>query len=215
MSLEKRRDGAEAFANWVIKKRLLVLLLSLGFALMLASGASRLGFIDEYRVFFGEENPQLIAFDEVEAIYTKNDNIMLVVEPADGDAFSAKTLSVVEELTSEAWLIPFAIRVDSLTNFQHTWSTEDDLVVEDLVVGAASLSDEERAAKKAVALAEPMILNRMVPEDGAVAGLNVTLQLPRETQDETALAVAYARDIAATVEAENPCRLKRSTQHPY
>ncbi len=195
---------AEGFARWLIKRRLLVLLSSFAVAVLLASGASRLGFIDEYRVFFGEDNPQLIAFDEVEAIYTKNDNIMLVVEPPDADAFSTKTLAVVEELTNEAWKIPFAIRVDSLTNFQHTWGTEDDLIVEDLVTDATSLTDQERAAKKAVALAEPMILNRMVPADAEVAGLNVTLQLPRKEQDETARAVAYVRDLAARIESENP-----------
>ena len=195
---------AEGFARWLIKRRLLVLLSSFAVAVLLASGASRLGFIEEYRVFFGEDNPQLIAFDELEAIYTKNDNILLVVEPPDADAFSTKTLAVVEELTNEAWKIPFAIRVDSLTNFQHTWGTEDDLIVEDLVTDATSLTDQERAAKKAVALAEPMILNRMVPADAEVAGLNVTLQLPREERDETARAVAYVRDLAARIESENP-----------
>jgi predicted RND superfamily exporter protein len=195
---------AEGFARWLIERRLLVLFASLVVAILLAGGASRLGFIDEYRVFFGEENPQLMAFDAVEAVYTKNDNIMLVVEPPDADAFSTKTLAVVEELTNEAWQIPFAIRVDSLTNFQHTWATEDDLIVEDLVTNATDLSDEERAAKRAVAMAEPMILNRMVPADGEVAGLNVTLQLPREKQDETAKAVAHARALAARIERENP-----------
>jgi predicted RND superfamily exporter protein len=189
-SINPNSVRAEGFARWLIERRLLVLVASFAVAVLLASGASRLGFIDEYRVFFGTDNPQLVAFDEVEAIYTKNDNIMLVVEPPDADAFSTKTLAVVEELTNEAWKIPFAIRVDSLTNFQHTWGTEDDLIVEDLVTDATSLTDEERAAKKAVALAEQMILNRMVPEDAEVTGLNVTLQLPREEQDETARAVA-------------------------
>lgn len=206
MSSENQKSSAraEGYARWVIQQRLWVLLGSLLFAVLLATGASRLGFIDEYRVFFGEENPQLMAFDAVEAVYTKNDNIMLVVEPPDADAFSTKTLAVVEELTNEAWQIPFAIRVDSLTNFQHTWATEDDLIVEDLVTNATELSDAERAAKRAVAMAEPMILNRMVPDDGEVAGLNVTLQLPREKQDETAKAVAHARELAARIETENP-----------
>src|SRR5690606_31056348 len=43
-----------------------------------------------------------------------------------------------------------------------------------------------------------------VPADAEVAGLNVTLQLPREEQDETARAVAFARELAARTEAENP-----------
>jgi len=65
--------------------------------MVLASGASRLKFIDEYRVFFGEDNPQLVAFDAVQDIYTKNDNILFVVTPPDGDGFSPEALAAVEE----------------------------------------------------------------------------------------------------------------------
>ena len=62
-------------ARWIVDHRWLVLAASLVFAFAAAGGASRLGFIDEYRVFFGPGNPQLIAFDELEAIYRKNDNV--------------------------------------------------------------------------------------------------------------------------------------------
>ena len=108
-----------------------------------ASGASRLQFIDEYRVFFGEDNPQLRAFDAVQDIYTKNDNILFVVTPADGNGFSPDALAAVEDLTAEAWRIPFAIRVESVTNFQHSYAEGDDLTVEDLVSGARELSAGE------------------------------------------------------------------------
>ena len=59
-------------------------------------------------------------------------------------------------------------------------------------------------AKREVALVEPMLLNRIVPSKAHVVGLNVTLQLPRKEMDETARTVAYAREIAARVEAQNP-----------
>lgn len=196
---------SEVYAAWVIRYRWLVVLVTLVLGGLAAMGAGRLGFIDEYRVFFGEENPQLMAFDQVEAIYTKNDNILIVVEPPNGDAFAKKTLEVVEDLTTEAWKIPFAIRVDSLTNFQHTYAEgEDDLIVEDLVYGADRLTDSDIADKKAIALAEPLVVNRMVPTDADVLGVNVTLQLPRERPDETTEAVTFARNLAATVEEQHP-----------
>ena len=195
---------AARYALWVVSWRWPVLAGSLALTLLAVTGATRLGFIDEYRVFFGSDNPQLIAFDEVEATYTKNDNIFFVLETDDADAFSAETLTVVEALTDEAWKIPFAIRVDSLSNFQHTWADGDDLIVEDLINGAGTLSATERAAKREIALGEPLLRNRLVPPDTEVTGLSVTLQLPRERQDETARAVAYAREIATQVEIEHP-----------
>ena len=46
---------------------------------------------------------------------------------------ATSSLEAVEELTEGAWQIPFALRVDSITNFQHTWADGDELIVEDLV----------------------------------------------------------------------------------
>ena len=79
------------YARWLIRWRWPVLVVSLVLALAAGAGASRPGFIDEYRVFFGPNNPQLLAFDELENIYTQNDNILFVIEPADGNAFSRAT----------------------------------------------------------------------------------------------------------------------------
>ena len=59
-----------------------------------------------------------------------------VLAPADGMVFTPETLSAVEWLTEQAWQIPYSIRVDSVTNFQHTYAEGDDLIVEDLVMDA-------------------------------------------------------------------------------
>ena len=82
------------------------------------SGVRFLRMETAYRVFFGKDNPQLKAFDAVQDIYTKNDNILFVVAPDDGEVFTRQTLAAVEDLTAEAWKVPYAIRVDALTNFR-------------------------------------------------------------------------------------------------
>ena len=195
---------AERYARGIIRWRWPVMLAAVALIAVAASGATRLRFIDEYRVFFGPDNPQLLAFDAVENIYTKNDNLLFVIEPPTDEAFTAETLAIVEHLTDEAWRIPFAIRVDSVSNFQHTTAEGDDLVVEDLVRGAESLSGPELTATRNVALAEPLLRNRLVPPATDVLGLSVTLQLPREELDETARAVTHARALARDVEHGHP-----------
>ena len=67
-----------------------------------------------------------MAFDKLQDVYTKNDNVLIVLKPKDGDVFTNETLAAVEELTEKAWLIPFALRVDGLSNFQHTYANEDE-----------------------------------------------------------------------------------------
>jgi hypothetical protein len=192
------------YAEWVIRWRWAVITLSLIAAMAAASGAARLKFIDEYRVFFGEDNPQLQAFDAVQDIYTKNDNILFVVTPPDENAFSPDALAAVEDLTAEAWKIPFAIRVESVTNFQHSYAEGDDLTVEDLVSDARDLSANETEQAKQVALQEPFLRSRLVPANAHVNGVNVTLQFPREELDETARSVAQARELVTRIETDFP-----------
>ena len=71
-------------------------------------------------MFFGKENPQLVAFDKVQNVYNKNDSVLYVVAPEGDNAFNADTLALVEEMTERAWALPFTRRVDSITNYQHT-----------------------------------------------------------------------------------------------
>jgi len=143
----------QKYAGLVIRYRWLMILVPLVLTLLLAGGARFLSFGSNYRLFFSGENPELTAFEELQDTYTKTDNILFVVKPKDGsDVFTRETAAAIEELTAAAWTIPYAIRVDSVTNFQHSWADGDDLTVEDLIEDAASLSEDELVAKRAVAL---------------------------------------------------------------
>lgn len=195
---------AVRYARWVIRWRWPVLLASAAAIVLAAAGGVFLTFSSDYREFFGESNPQLEAFEALQNIYTKNDNILIVVAPADSDVFTPRTLSAVEELVEGAWQIPFASRVDGITNFQHTKAEGDDLAVHDLVQGAATLTPGEIEEIRNVALAEPLLVNRLVSATGQVTGVNVTLQFPEVDLDETSRAAAAARQLAADIETRYP-----------
>ncbi len=195
---------AATLARRVIARRWLVLLLSLTLALGAGFGASKLEFSTNYRVFFSDANPELQAFENLQDTYTKNDNFLFVFEPADSQAFSKQTLDAVERLTAEAWKIPFAIRVDSISNFQHTYATEDDLIVEDLVKHAQTREADFLADRKAVALAEPLLRDQLLTPNAAVTAINVVLQYPEKDLMEVPQAVNFARGLAAQIEAEYP-----------
>jgi len=154
-------------------------------------------FETNYRVFFSKDNPQLLAFDSLEKIYTKNDNVMFVVTPKDGNIFSPETLKIIQELTLDAWQVPHSIRVDSITNFQHTEAQGDDLTVQNLVPDDEPLDAATLEKIKTVALHEPLLLNRLISKSGAVTGVNVTVHLPgKNTMVEVPETVDYARKLA-------------------
>ncbi|WP_020400842.1 efflux RND transporter permease subunit [Kordiimonas gwangyangensis] len=188
-------EFAVKLANFVIAKRWLIILATLMITVGVASGARFLTFSNNYRDFFSEFNPELQAFEDFQNTYTKNDNFFFTIVPKEGDVFNADTLALVEELTNEAWQIPFSIRVDSPSNFQHTYAEEDDLIVEDLVKGAESLNADELAEKSQIALTEPLMRNQLVTADARAIAVNVVVQYPQADPFEVPQAVAFARDL--------------------
>ena len=67
-----KQDRAVQYGQFLIKYRWPVLLGTLLIAFAAMAGVTRMEMKTEYRVFFGEDNPQLQAFDAIEKIYTKN-----------------------------------------------------------------------------------------------------------------------------------------------
>ena len=195
---------SERYFRWVLGHPWTVVLLCLLAVAGLASGIPRLSFSNDYRMFFSEDNPQLRAFEALQNTYTKNDNVLFVIGPRDGDVFTRRTLADIEWLTKESWQIPHSIRVDSVTNFQHTEAEGDDLRVQDLVEEAQSLDQAGLAKVRRVALAEPLLVRRLISPDGAFTGVNVTIQLPGRSLNEVPEVVAFARGLAQRLRARNP-----------
>ncbi|WP_457668903.1 MMPL family transporter, partial [Thiolapillus sp.] len=195
---------SQKYFIWILRHRWLVVMLSLILIGLAASGARFLGFSNDYRMFFSEENPQLLAFEAMQNTYTKTDNVLFVISPKDGNVFTPKTLETVEWLTKEAWQIPYSLRVDSISNYQHTEAEEDDLLVADLVEDATSLDDEQLKKIREVALNEPLLRNRLISPDGAHTGINVTVQLPEKKLDEVPEVADFAYQLAQRAMQHNP-----------
>ena len=191
-------QGLESkIGTWVVKYRWLIIVMSLLLVFGAASGGRFLVFKADYRVFFSEDNPQLQAFDKLEKTYSRNDNVLFVLTPKDGNIFTRETLKAIEILTEKAWQIPYSIRVDSVTNFQHTRSEDDDLIVEDLVTDADKLSNAELLNIKNIAINEPLLKRRLVSETGHVTSVSATIQLPRiDETKEVPEVVEFSRKLA-------------------
>ena len=193
----------ERYTRWVIRNRWWVVLSALLVAVASGTGMSKLGLANDYRVFFSEDNPDLNAFEAVENIYTKNDNVLFIVKPREGEVFTAANLKVIRSLTEDAWQIPFSTRVDAITNFQHTWADGDELIVEDLV-GRGEITPDVVARARRVSLAEPLLTGRLIAPDALTTGVNVRISLRGEAVDELAQTVAYARGLVAEYSEAHP-----------
>ncbi|MDX1504035.1 MAG: MMPL family transporter, partial [Thermoanaerobaculia bacterium] len=195
---------AVGWAVWVARRPWRVIAATLLLVAVAATGLPRLELSNSFRVYFSEENPERVAFEALEATYAKSDNILFVLRPAAGDVFTAETLASLERLTEAAWRLPWASRVDSPTNFQHSRAEGDELIVADLVRGAEKLDRRALARVRSTALAEPALAGLLVSPDGSTAGVNVVFQFPGASRSEVPEAVAAARELARQTEAGTP-----------
>ncbi|MGF1799808.1 MMPL family transporter [Vibrio gigantis] len=202
-------DSANADLNsWhsiPTKRSFIVLLVVFSIIILSALGAKNLYFRGDYNIFFEGTNKQLMAFDEIQTTFAKTDNLAIVVAPEDGNVFTPETLTLIQNLTVDAWQIPYSSRVDSLANYQHTEAIEDDLLVEDLLYEEYEHTPERIAKVKQIALNEPLLKNALVSASGDVTIVNVTVQLPEV--DKTA-------EVQEVIAAINAMIAKYQVQYP-
>ena len=191
--------------TWVIGLRWPIVAAALVLSGIAASGTAFLEFSADYRGYASRDNPQRLASEAMEHIYGRTDNVFFAIVPEDRDATSALALEATAWLTERSWKIPFAARVDSLTNFQHISADGDDILVRDLVDEAAHEDEAARSRIRAVALADPRLAGRLIARDGGVGGINVTLHLPgRDEMLEGARVAEFARELADEVRRRFP-----------
>ena len=198
------------FNQVVTKRPFLVILFFLAFAFFAASGAQKLVFKSDYRIFFDDENPELVAYESMQKIYSKSDNVSFIIVPPKDQlegqtVYTPQHLAALKNLTELSWQIPFSTRVDSLTNFQYTYAEEDDMIVEDLVMDAEALTVLDLVRIKQVASHEPQLVDKIVSQSGHVSVIDVAIKLPGlDPAAEIPEVVSQVRQLQADFEAQNP-----------
>ncbi|MCH2038489.1 MAG: MMPL family transporter [Rickettsiales bacterium] len=186
-----------SLAQFIIRFRILIIISSIIIAFACAYGMKNLAFDTNYRAFFSDQNPQLQAFDELQKVYTKTDNIVFVIQPKDGNIFSPQVLTLIQQLTEESWKLPFSKRVDSLTNYQHTSAEGDDLTVADLVEDDPfTLTQADLDKVKEIAQSEPLLVGNVVARDLRTTGVNITFNFPKKSIIEVPTASTATQQLA-------------------
>ncbi len=194
----------DRYAAFMLRYRWLVLASAVAAMLFLTAGVQFITMSNDWRDMLDADNPQLLAFDALEDTYTATNAAVVAIAPNGGSIFTREALGAIEELTEAAWRVPSSTRVDSLTNYNHTESVEDDLNVNRLVGDARSLSDDDLARIKEIALNEPSIAGRLVSHDGRVAGLVISFALPDHSDAAEIRILRYLRGLLDEARAVHP-----------
>ena len=175
----------DAFISLVMNRRWLTVLASALICISIAAGVLRLVEVDvDFRNHFSKDDPRLVALERLEETYALSDSLLVVMAPKGGSIFTREALMAVEEMTDQLWQTPFVTRVDSITNYLHSWADGDDLFVEVLIDDSAGLSPNDLERIKEIALGTEEIAGRFVSRDGRIAGLVANLVLPEANRQQ-------------------------------
>ena len=187
----------DRYVDFVLRRRWWVIGVAVLLMTAMAAGGNRVIVANDFRQLLGKDNPELAALNALEDTYAASNTVLIAVAPREGSLFTRPTLGAVEELTRDAWQTPHALRIDSLTNYNHTYAEGDDLIVEALVDGAGTLSDDDLVRIEEVALSEPELVGRLVSRDGRVGALAVSFV---KTEDQNALVTEVPDYLHAVLE---------------
>ena len=165
-------------ADLVIRRRILLIIFGFIIAICFAVGMGNLKFETDGRVFFDENNPDRIALDKFEAEYSKDDSMIMIISPKDGKIFTKETLNFIGQLTADSWLLPYVRTVNSLTNFQSSYSENDDLIVSDLIPDIENISSQDIKKAKFAADNRIELKNQFVNANHSISQINVLFRLP-------------------------------------
>lgn len=169
--------------------------------LVMAAGAGQLQLTTDFRTYFSADNPQLQAFEKLEADFNKQDSLIFLLQSNDRQTiFTSERMAAIEMLTAASWQLPYARRVDSLSNYQRIESEQDDIWVTDLYSANTEYSMKEIGH---FAQSHPQISGRLLSEDARLTQVIVNLSLPADDPRATAELVSAARELVEQSKLNN------------
>ena len=166
------------FNNMVLNNPKTTLVLLFLAIIVACVGFKNLWLSTSFKINFDKTNPLLVAMNEQEDTFSKNDNMVVLVTAKDGNIFNKQALQAIDEITTLGWKSPFASRVDSLTNFNVVESQADNIIVEPVLENPANKSDALLLKGKEAILNSPELKGYLVSQNGRSSMVLITFQLP-------------------------------------
>ncbi len=191
----------DCYAKWILARPWFVFSISLLLIFIISAGIAGLEFRSDARVFFSDENPELLELERFEKKYGRENTLVFIVSAREGDLFTPSKLKALTTLTDKAWAMSHTKRVDSVTNFQRVVARGDDIVIDHLYRKEDEISLPDAQALKQAAIQEPMLLGQLLSRDAKVGLVAVEFRLDDTLQGDPAFDLTeQARKIIADFE---------------
>ncbi|MDV3240640.1 MAG: efflux RND transporter permease subunit [Methylocaldum sp.] len=179
-----------AYANWVIRNRIWVIVASLAVIVFLGGFLGRLSFDSNYRIWFDEEDPYLKSYDLFVKEFGHDDMFVVAFEEPQG-ILQPKPLETIQRLTDKFWHVAGVIRVDSLSNFQALRGDAEGFSAEALFPSDKPVTPERIAAARSYIDQDPLVTGSLISPDrkvgiirARIAPVAVTPELPAKVYNQ-------------------------------
>ncbi|CAA0082355.1 Uncharacterised protein [BD1-7 clade bacterium] len=174
-----------------------------------SAGLKHLTFDSSTAFFFGEDHPDMQRWRAFTDIYGDADRALLMIQHKDGQSLLSdkKYLALIESATAELELAPHVVRVESLSNYQHSWAEDDDLYVEALIEDAADKSADDVQAIESLALNDPATRYRLVSPAGDATVVVMTANFDEtlgHVEQQKQVVTTYVQQIRDQIRAQYP-----------
>jgi predicted RND superfamily exporter protein len=159
---------ASRYSAWVIRWRVPVIVVVLAIVAALAAFAGRVTFDTNYRIWFEENDPYLVAYDRFVREFGSDDAFVVAFKDDNG-ILQRKPIEALQRLTERIWHVTDVIRVDSITNFQATRATPDGIAIAEMFPAGTPVTEQALRSAADYIDREPLISGALISSDGKVA----------------------------------------------
>jgi len=187
------------FARLIISFRWLVLVVIGCAALLTVPKIGSLRVNNSVRIWFVEDDPNLVAFDQFQETFGGEEFIVLGLA-TDDTVFTPERLSIIRDIGEDINDIDGVRRVVSITHAVDVWGAPGEILVSPLVEDVPRTTEEIQALRTQI-YSNPLYAGTIVSEDGTTALIVGHLEDMTAVDTKRDEIVARAREIASEYES--------------
>ncbi len=167
------------FARWVVKNRVLVLLLSVVITMGFVSQIKNLKIIIDPNTMLPQQHPYVVGTNMAERIFGQNYVLEVLVSPKTGDIYQAEVLERIKIISDELLKLP-GVHKETLMSLAAPRAkaingTSEGMEVHPLMEKVPASPAEMEKLRTAI-LRNPIYQNSIVAADGRAAAITVTVE---------------------------------------
>ncbi len=150
--------------DFIVKWKYFFLLFTLILNILTFTGIKKLSLAIGPEVWFPKNAEILNELDEFAKLFGSDETVVIAVHSNKG-VFTKDTVGVVNEITDKLWQVKDIIRVESLINYNHSYTEDDEIIIEPLFSETENLSQDTLKQKEKTALSQDQLVGRIISKD--------------------------------------------------